>query len=60
MLATGSYVKSLPGLEIDGERVITSEHALVLDQVPASAIILGGGVIGVRVRQRLEVASAPT
>ncbi len=37
----------LPGLEIDGERVITSDHALTLDRVPASAIVLGGGVIGV-------------
>jgi len=46
VLATGSYARSLPGLEIDGERVITSEHALSLDHVPASAIILGGGVIG--------------
>jgi dihydrolipoamide dehydrogenase len=46
ILATGSYSRSLPGLQIDGERVITSEHALMLDHVPASAIILGGGVIG--------------
>ncbi|HKT05873.1 MAG TPA: dihydrolipoyl dehydrogenase [Rugosimonospora sp.] len=46
ILATGSYSRSLPGLEIDGERVITSEHALNLDHVPASAVILGGGVIG--------------
>ncbi|WP_341717002.1 dihydrolipoyl dehydrogenase [Micromonospora sp. FIMYZ51] len=47
VLASGSYAKSLPGLEIDGERVITSDHALTLDRVPASAIVLGGGVIGV-------------
>jgi dihydrolipoamide dehydrogenase len=47
ILATGSYAKTLPGLEIDGERVITSEHALALDSAPASAVILGGGVIGV-------------
>ncbi|MEU2614138.1 dihydrolipoyl dehydrogenase [Micromonospora sp. NPDC007271] len=47
VLASGSYAKSLPGLEVDGERVITSDHALVLDRVPASAIVLGGGVIGV-------------
>jgi dihydrolipoamide dehydrogenase len=46
ILATGSYAKTLPGLVIDGERVITSEHALSLDHVPESAIILGGGVIG--------------
>jgi dihydrolipoamide dehydrogenase len=47
ILATGSYSRSLPGLEVDGERVLTSEHALSLDHVPASAIVLGGGVIGV-------------
>jgi dihydrolipoamide dehydrogenase len=47
VLATGSQPKSLPGLEIDGERVITSDHALKLDRVPGSVIILGGGVIGV-------------
>ena len=47
ILATGSYSRSLPGLEVDGKRVLTSEHALKLDRVPASAIVLGGGVIGV-------------
>lgn len=46
VLASGSYSKTLPGLEVDGERVLTSEHALTLDRVPASAIVLGGGVIG--------------
>ena len=46
VLATGSYSKTLPGLDVDGERVITSEHALELDHVPASAVVLGGGVIG--------------
>ncbi len=47
VLATGSYSRTLPGLELDGKRVISSEHALNLDRVPASAIVLGGGVIGV-------------
>jgi dihydrolipoamide dehydrogenase len=47
VLATGSAPKSLPGLDIDGERVITSEHVLTLDRVPTSAVVLGGGVIGV-------------
>jgi dihydrolipoamide dehydrogenase len=46
VLASGSYARSLPGLEIDGERVLTSEQALTLDRVPTSAIVLGGGVIG--------------
>jgi dihydrolipoamide dehydrogenase len=47
VLATGSESRSLPGLEVDGKRVITSEHALLLDHVPSSVVILGGGVIGV-------------
>lgn len=46
VLATGSYSKSLPGLEIGG-RVITSEQALELDYVPERVAVLGGGVIGV-------------
>ncbi|GAA0243048.1 dihydrolipoyl dehydrogenase [Actinomadura nitritigenes] len=47
VLGTGSAPKSLPGLEIDGERVISSDHALRLQHVPGSVVILGGGVIGV-------------
>jgi dihydrolipoamide dehydrogenase len=47
VLATGSVPRSLPGLELDGSRVISSDEALELDRVPSSAIILGGGVIGV-------------
>lgn len=47
VLATGSFPKSIPGLEIDGKFVITSEEALKLDKVPGKVLILGGGVIGV-------------
>ena len=47
VLATGSAAKTLPGLEVDGTRVLFSDHALKLDRVPASVVILGGGVIGV-------------
>jgi dihydrolipoamide dehydrogenase len=46
VLATGSYAKSLPDLEIAG-RVMTSDQALQIDYVPKSVIVLGGGVIGV-------------
>jgi dihydrolipoamide dehydrogenase len=45
-LATGSYAKSLPGLEIGG-RIITSNEAIRLDEVPGRVVVLGGGVIGV-------------
>jgi dihydrolipoamide dehydrogenase len=46
VLATGSRARTLPGLEIGG-RVMTSEQALTLDEVPARVVVLGGGVIGV-------------
>ena len=45
VLATGSYSRSIPGLEIGG-RIISSDQALQMDWVPSSAVILGGGVIG--------------
>jgi dihydrolipoamide dehydrogenase len=46
VLATGSSAKTLPGLELDGRLVMGSDHALRLDSVPASVVVLGGGVIG--------------
>ncbi|MEV5571202.1 dihydrolipoyl dehydrogenase [Spirillospora sp. NPDC052269] len=47
LLATGSAPRTLPGLEVDGEKVIFSDQALTLGRVPSSVVILGGGVIGV-------------
>ncbi|KIL38480.1 dihydrolipoamide dehydrogenase [Gordoniibacillus kamchatkensis] len=47
IIATGSHPRTLPGLEIDGELVLTSEEALELEQLPKSLVIVGGGVIGV-------------
>ncbi len=46
VLATGSYSRSLPGLEIGG-RIMTSDQALNLDYIPQRVVVLGGGVIGV-------------
>ncbi len=46
VLATGSYARTLPGLDIGG-RIMTSDQALTLDYVPGRVIVLGGGVIGV-------------
>ena len=46
VLATGSYARTLPGLDIGG-RIMTSDQALTLDYVPERVIVLGGGVIGV-------------
>ena len=47
IVATGSYAKSLPGVAIDGQRVISSDHALQLEAVPKSAIVVGAGAVGV-------------
>jgi len=45
VLATGSYPKLLPGMEI-GDRVITSDQALELDRIPGSAVVIGAGAVG--------------
>jgi dihydrolipoamide dehydrogenase len=47
VLATGSVIRGLPGVEFDGQRVINSDHALHLDAVPESMIVLGAGAVGV-------------
>lgn len=47
VLATGSYARTLPGVDVDETHILTSDGALRLDTLPTSAIVLGGGVIGV-------------
>lgn len=47
IVATGSRPRSLPGLEIDGDYVLSSDEALSLEALPKSIIIVGGGVIGI-------------
>lgn len=47
IIATGSRPRTLPGLEIDGKFVLTSDEALELEELPKSIIIVGGGVIGI-------------
>ncbi len=46
VIATGSRWISLPGIDIDGKWIITSDHALVLEYVPRDLVIVGGGAIG--------------
>jgi dihydrolipoamide dehydrogenase len=46
VVATGSRPKSLPGLDMDGNRVINSDHAVNLDQMPKSIVIVGAGAVG--------------
>lgn len=47
IIATGSRPRTLPGLDIDGEYVMTSDEALQMESLPKSIIIVGGGVIGI-------------
>ena len=64
VLATGSKPRSLPGLDIDGTRVITSDDALRLDRVPGSVVVLGGGTSAAgssrSIRLRAAAAAATT
>ncbi len=46
ILASGSYARSIPGYEIDGERIVTSDHALDWPARPDRVAVIGGGVIG--------------
>src|SRR6478609_329598 len=46
VVATGSVPRQVPGIDVDGRSIITSDDALVLDTIPRSVIILGGGAIG--------------
>jgi dihydrolipoamide dehydrogenase len=46
VIATGSSVTPLPGVEIDQERIVDSTGALELDKVPEHMVVIGGGVIG--------------
>jgi dihydrolipoamide dehydrogenase len=47
ILATGAQARSIPGLDVDGKRIITSRHALALEDCPGSLVIVGAGAIGV-------------
>ncbi len=46
VLATGSAPRTIPGFEVDGQFVMTSDEVLALDQLPGSAVVIGGGAIG--------------
>ncbi|TME46323.1 MAG: dihydrolipoyl dehydrogenase [Chloroflexi bacterium] len=46
LVASGSRPKSLPGLKMDGDRVINSDHAVSLDKMPGSIVIVGAGAVG--------------
>ncbi len=46
VIATGSKVAELPGIEIDGHRIVSSDDAIAFDQIPDSLVVVGGGAIG--------------
>jgi dihydrolipoamide dehydrogenase len=46
ILASGSYARSLPFIEIEGKGFITSDHALTLDEIPSSVVVIGAGAVG--------------
>jgi dihydrolipoamide dehydrogenase len=54
IIATGSEPAGLPGVEIDGERVLTSTEALEMPKLPESFLIVGGGVIGMEFASMLS------
>lgn len=58
ILATGARARSIPGLAIDGERIITSRHALAREECPESIIIVGAGAIGVEFAHLYHVYGA--
>lgn len=47
IIATGAHPFSIPGVEVDGEKVVDYEVAILRDTLPESAVIIGGGAIGV-------------
>lgn len=58
IIATGTRPLELPGMAYDGERVLSSDHALSLNAVPDSVVILGGGVIGCEFAAMLSALGA--
>jgi dihydrolipoamide dehydrogenase len=46
ILASGSVPRTIPGFEVDGRYVMTSDEVLALDKLPTSAVVIGGGAIG--------------
>jgi len=47
ILATGAHPAVVPGMEPDGDKILDYSHAIMLEQLPKSALIIGGGAIGV-------------
>jgi len=60
IVATGSDWIELPGIAVDGQRVITSDHAFSLDNIPKSIAIIGGGAVGCEFAEIYSALGAET
>lgn len=58
ILATGGRTRELPGVAVDGKRILSSREALVLQEVPASIAVIGSGAIGVEFASYFAVFGA--
>ena len=54
IIATGSTERLLKNVQVDGKRIITSYHAIELEEIPESILIIGGGYIGIEISQLLS------
>jgi dihydrolipoamide dehydrogenase len=60
VIATGSEPRDIPGLEVDGERILSSDHLLELEELPASIAIIGAGAVGCEFASFFADAGIPT
>jgi len=60
ILATGSTTADVPGIDVDGERILNSDHLLEIDAVPESLIVLGAGAVGVEFADVMATFGAKT
>ncbi len=54
VLATGSMVTAIPGIDVDGEKILTSDHLLAIDHIPESLIVLGAGAVGLEMASMMQ------
>ncbi|MBI5389685.1 dihydrolipoyl dehydrogenase [Candidatus Woesearchaeota archaeon] len=54
IIASGSRERLIPGIEVDGKQIITSWHAIELEKLPTSVLVIGGGYIGIEISQMLS------
>jgi len=58
IIATGSRERLIPGIDVDGETILTSTHILELEKIPESLLVIGGGYIGIELSQAMAKLGA--